>query len=296
VVFVHDATGSQQPYLDSARQYVRNRVALIGNSLKPGATARYRVVAFRDHREQGDLWTVHDSNEFTTDTAVLEKQLGALVASGGGDGPEAQFDALDAVLRSSWRQNVNRIVIMITDSSPHGIGEPGDVVPASHPDSITADSVLESYKMQKTRLFVVGCIPTINYYKNAVTFYKKLSKATGGDYIELANPSRDSGPMDRAIVGAILNASDSLRIENRWEDWIVGNSDRGHASLVADMHAKLSAEGEQCHEVACTEHGGHDVKYHTAPITRARVDAIVGRTLSYQKMVQSDPLMNNLFG
>jgi len=67
-----------------------------------GGDARYRVIAFRDHREQGDLWTVHDSNPFTKDSAVLKGQLDALVASGGGDGPEAQLDALDAALRSSW--------------------------------------------------------------------------------------------------------------------------------------------------------------------------------------------------
>jgi hypothetical protein len=134
VVFVHDATGSLQPYIDDARQFVNNRIRDIQNKASMnGGDARYRVIAFRDHREQGDLWTVLDSNPFTKDFAVLKRQLDALVTSGGGDGPEAQIVGLDAALRSSWRRDAKRIVILITDSPPHGIGEPGDVVPASHP-------------------------------------------------------------------------------------------------------------------------------------------------------------------
>jgi hypothetical protein len=135
IVFLHDATGSQQPYIETARRYVLDNIPLIENQARRnGGTSRYRVVAFRDHKEQGDAWIVQDSNPFTTDPVVIQNQLAALVASGGGDGPEAQIDALDAVLRSAWRSNAKKIVILITDSPPHGIGEPGDRIPASHPD------------------------------------------------------------------------------------------------------------------------------------------------------------------
>jgi hypothetical protein len=148
IVFVHDATDSQQPYIDDARQFVNNRIRDIqNNAIMNGGDARYRVIAFRDHREQGDLWTVHDSNPFTKDSAVLKRQLDALVASGGGDGPEAQIDALDAALRSSWRRDAKRIVILITDSPPHGIGEPGDVVPASHPRGEQTTSYHSSFML-----------------------------------------------------------------------------------------------------------------------------------------------------
>ncbi|KAJ7067431.1 hypothetical protein C8F01DRAFT_1121293 [Mycena amicta] len=299
IVFVHDATGSQQPYLTSARNYTRARVTAVKKNLKPGATARFRVIAFRDHREQGDAWTVHDSNGFTDDVNMLERQLGELVASGGGDGPEAQLDALDAAARSSWRKNVNRVVFLITDSPPHGV-EMGDKIPASHPTAINAASIRKKFldPTQKIRLYVVGCVPEIKSYKEAVNFYTDMAQATLGDFIPLANPTKDSGPMDRAIVGAVLHATDSLRIENRWEDWIVGNAQRGHEDLVSDMHAKLSSEGEHCHEVVCTEHGGHDVKYHSAPVSRARVDAIVGKTLkaNLDTIHKNDDLTDLLFG
>ncbi|KAJ7121553.1 hypothetical protein C8R44DRAFT_786454 [Mycena epipterygia] len=297
VVFLHDATGSQQPYIDVARRYVTDNIPLIeARAKRNGGDTRYRVVAFRDHKEQGDAWIVHDTNPFTMDPSVLQRQLDALVASGGGDGPEAQIDALDAVLRSSWRQNVKKIVILITDSPPHGIGEPGDRIPASHPDALTAERILNSYKMRDTQLIVVGCIPEINRYKKAVQFYTKFATDTGGTYLTLEKPTRDPGPMNRAIVGSVLHAADSLRLADKWGDWIMDESHRGHDAIVDDLHSKLSAEGEECHEVYCTEHGGHDVKYDLGPVSRARVDTIVGKTLRYQKLTESSDLVNAIFG
>jgi len=46
---------------------------------------------------------------------------------------------------------------------------------------------------------------------------------------------------------------------------------RGHDAIARDLHSTLAAEGEECHEVDCTEHGGHDVKYSRGPVSRARV-------------------------
>ncbi|KAF8211253.1 hypothetical protein K438DRAFT_1806976 [Mycena galopus ATCC 62051] len=294
VVFLHDATGSQQPYIDAARQYVLNTVSIIEKSVKKtGGDLRYRVVAFRDHKEQGDAWVIHDSNQFTKDPTALQRQLAALVASGGGDGPEAQIDALDAVLRSSWRQNVKKVVILITDSPPHGIGEPGDRIPKSHPDALTAKSILESFFLRDAHLTVVGCIPEINKYKKAVGFYTDFATKTGGKYITL---TRDGKQMSRAMVGSVLHAVDSLRLDDKWGDWIMDQSHRGHDAIVRDLHSKLSAEGEECHDVYCTEHGGHDVKYDFGPVSRARVDAIVGKSLRYKELAESNDLASAILG
>jgi hypothetical protein len=54
-----------------------------------------------------------------------------LVATGGGDGPEAQSDALSAAPNVDWKDNATKIVILITDSPQHGIGEDGDGFPSS---------------------------------------------------------------------------------------------------------------------------------------------------------------------
>jgi hypothetical protein len=56
----------------------------------------------------------------------MQKNLKSLKASGGGDGPEAQTAALAEALNMEWEENAAKMVVLITDSPPHGIGENGD--------------------------------------------------------------------------------------------------------------------------------------------------------------------------
>jgi hypothetical protein len=97
-------------------------------------------------------------------------------------------------------------------------------------------------------------------------------------YLELKKVTGDSGPMSCAMVGSVLHATDSLCLADKWGDWIMDQSRRGHDSIVADMHSKLSAEGEQCHDVYCTEHGGSDVRYSLGPV---RVIVLVSSPLPF---------------
>ncbi|KAF7329949.1 VWFA domain-containing protein [Mycena kentingensis (nom. inval.)] len=297
VVFLHDATGSQQPYLTSARKFAIDRIKVYQAGIKSPASVRFRVVAFRDHREQGDAWMVDDTQPFTFDRGEVEAQLARLVASGGGDGPEAQLDALDAVRRSAWRRGAARIVIMITDSPPHGL-ESADY-PASHPKGLKPNTIIQDFRDSKISLFVVGCVPTINSYGHAVSYYKDFCQKTLGRYAELPNPSSSSKLMDSALVGSMLHATDTARIERRWEGWIRDKADHGHGAIATAIHSKLSSEGEECHELSCSSHGGHDIKYHSGPVSRARVDEIVAKALSASesRMVSTmDDFDDALFG
>ena len=56
----------------------------------------------------------------------MEKNLKSLRASGGGDGPEAQTAALAEALNMEWKEHAAKMVVLITDSPPHGIGEEYD--------------------------------------------------------------------------------------------------------------------------------------------------------------------------
>jgi hypothetical protein len=56
----------------------------------------------------------------------MQKNLSSLVAAGGGDGPEAQTAALAAALDLEWAENAIKMVVLITDAPPHGLGEAGD--------------------------------------------------------------------------------------------------------------------------------------------------------------------------
>ncbi|KIK38069.1 hypothetical protein CY34DRAFT_809747, partial [Suillus luteus UH-Slu-Lm8-n1] len=123
IAFLQDATGSQQPYIDTAR----NEINQICNTLISGGKfapqdLRFGLIAFRDHPPQ-DQSFVTQVFPFTTDFGVVASNLGGLVATGGGDGPEAQSDALSDALKVDWKDNTTKIVVLITDSPPHGIGE-----------------------------------------------------------------------------------------------------------------------------------------------------------------------------
>lgn len=79
---------------------------------------------------------------FTSDIAQMERNLASLIASGGGDGPEAQTAAIAEALNTEWTEDAMKIVILITDAPPHGLGERGDGFDKS-PD-------------RKTSLYILG--------------------------------------------------------------------------------------------------------------------------------------------
>jgi hypothetical protein len=86
---------------------------------------RFGLIAFRDHPPQ-DLTYVTKPFGFTSDIDQMQKNLSSLVASGGGDGPEAQTAALAAALDLEWAEDAIKMVVLITDAPPHGLGEVGD--------------------------------------------------------------------------------------------------------------------------------------------------------------------------
>jgi hypothetical protein len=94
---------------------------------------RVGLVAFRDHPPQDHTFVTRNFG-FTSDIAVMRQNLRRLVAKGGGDGPEAQTAALSDALNMDWRNGAIKIVILITDAPPHGIGEDKDGFPQGSPD------------------------------------------------------------------------------------------------------------------------------------------------------------------
>jgi hypothetical protein len=126
VVFLQDTTGSQGPYIQSARKAIRSicdKISASGHLSKD--LIRFGLIAFRDHPPQDKTYVTKEFG-FTSDIDVMQKNLAGLIATGGGDGPEAQTAALAAALNMDWAENAMKMVILITDSPPHGIGESGD--------------------------------------------------------------------------------------------------------------------------------------------------------------------------
>lgn len=60
---------------------------------------RFGLIAFRDHPPQDQSFVTQEF-PFTTDFGVVASNLASLKATGGGDGPEAQSDALSAAYKA----------------------------------------------------------------------------------------------------------------------------------------------------------------------------------------------------
>lgn len=127
LVFVQDCTGSQGSYISSATKNIEQICAHIFESGKLQTTEDLRVglVAFRDHPPQDHTYITKNFG-FSSDISKVQKDLSGLYASGGGDGPEAVTAALAEALNMEWRQNATKMVVLIADAPPHGIGEYGD--------------------------------------------------------------------------------------------------------------------------------------------------------------------------
>jgi len=126
IVFLQDTTGSQGPYISAARQAIGGICNKISAASEiPRGQLRFGLIAFRDHPPQDNTYVTKQFG-FTSDIAVMQKNLSILVASGGGDGPEAQTAALAASLDLDWAEGAIKMVVLITDSPPHGLGEKGD--------------------------------------------------------------------------------------------------------------------------------------------------------------------------
>lgn len=142
MLFIQDTTASQEPYLESSRTSIMEICHLIKASGRISETDGIRVglIAFRDYPPQDSTYDVQNYG-FTTDFAEMRDNLSSLKAEGGGDVPEAVEAAFNEIFNMTWRPSAMKVVILITDAPPHGIGEDGDKFPDGSPKGKTDNSL-----------------------------------------------------------------------------------------------------------------------------------------------------------
>ncbi len=135
-MLILDSTSNMQTYLNQVRdkrRVNRNRARKLGALAQQDI--RIGIVAFRDHPQKGQSYGfVTKVFSFESDVAKVKANVASLTSDGGGDGPEAQCDGLADALSAGWRDNATKVAILLTDSSPHGIGEVNDAFPNGCPD------------------------------------------------------------------------------------------------------------------------------------------------------------------
>jgi Mg-chelatase subunit ChlD len=113
LVLLIDTTNSMQSIIDEVKNEVRGFIA---NLQQMVPASRVAVVAYRD---KGDEY-VTKWVDFSFKTDKVQNFVANLRADGGGDYPEAVYEAVDAAMSElSWRKTSRRILMIIGSSPPH---------------------------------------------------------------------------------------------------------------------------------------------------------------------------------
>ncbi|KAI0352640.1 vWA-like protein [Trametes cingulata] len=249
LVFVQDCTGSQGSYIASATKNIEEICNHIYESGKLQAREDLRIglIAYRDHPPQDHTYVTKNFG-FSSDVSQVHKHLSSLYASGGGDGPEAVTAALAEALQMDWRPNASKMVVLIADAPPHGIGEYGDGFDEGSPDGNDPLQIARTMAQQGITLFFVACEPALSGYSYATDFYQALTNITSG----LMLPLTTADLLTHAIVGSVLENLDMERLVREVgqavSQRILGNNESVD-DVARELHERLLLRNESTKKV-----------------------------------------------
>ncbi|MDR2543307.1 MAG: VWA domain-containing protein, partial [Treponema sp.] len=112
LVICLDTTGSMRPYIDPIREKL---IPMLEEMLGLFPSFRIGLVQFKDYH---DVYLTRLTS-FTTDFARFQRALNVIRPHGGGDIPEAVYEALyDGASRFPWEAEA-RLMLLIGDAPPH---------------------------------------------------------------------------------------------------------------------------------------------------------------------------------
>ncbi len=232
LVFMVDATGSMGSQISEVRQRLQQLIVALQESALC-ESLRLGLVSYRDHPPQENTY-ITQVTALTDDFASVRGDVLKLVASGGGDGPEAVTAALHDVARLSWRPNAARAVVWFGDAPPHGVtNDGGDGFPSGPPTGDHWFTQSENLREMGIAVYAIGCLPNLRSYNGGEAVYRAIARATGGMYLLL----RDAPILVPMICGAAESELDRQRIEEHVREAITGNEDALRAS---DEHGRLN--------------------------------------------------------
>lgn len=249
LVFVQDCTGSQGSYISSATKNIELICENIFESgkLQNREDLRVGLVAYRDHPPQDHSYVTKNFG-FSSDISKVHKDLSSLYASGGGDGPEAVTAGLFEALHMDWRPQASKMVILIADAPPHGIGEYGDGFDEGSPDGHDPLQLAREMAAHGIILFFVACEPALSNYSYATDFFQALTNITSGIMLPLTTADL----LAHAIVGLVLENLDMERLVREVgqavAQRILGNNESVD-DVARELHEKLLLRNENTKKI-----------------------------------------------
>lgn len=232
-------------YIASAQENIRAIMAKIRAS---DSDARYGLVAYRDHPPQ-DSTFVTRTFPFTSSASTMQRNVDWMSAAGGGDGPEAVSAALHATLVMPWRSEAAKVVVLIADAPPHGLGERGDGFPNGCPLGHDPLAIAREMVQCGITVYAVGCEPALGYYSFARDFFLSIADITQGQAVTLGSA--------RLLADVILGgAAEEMgmeklmrNLEQRVEQEMAAGGDCDEEAMIARVAEAMQQEGVRCQQM-----------------------------------------------
>ncbi|MBK8048780.1 MAG: VWA domain-containing protein [Anaerolineales bacterium] len=175
VVFVFDTTSSMGEEIDGA---IRSSIAFAEQLRTNHRDFRLGLVAFGD-----EIRSVYNTDgTMTADAAEFTTWVSELRARGGGDTPELALDALLQATTLHYREDAQKVLLLITDAPPHMAGD-GTGYSALTTADVTTQLQDEGFVVYTVAVDTPG--------------YRSLATATGGNFYELTERSDFTGMIDQ---------------------------------------------------------------------------------------------------
>ena len=179
LAFVIDATGSMAPYIEEARRQARAKAEEI--AAKGDLDLLCGVVFYRDHppEDRSFVTRVNPLGPLASLPASL-----AMGAEGGGDLAEAVWDGVHAAAtRLAWRPNADKLLFLIGDAPPHGVGVEAhyDHFPEGCPCGLDGGGLAELLVSKAITLHAIS----IAGFRKTTDVFTALAEATGGACTEV---------------------------------------------------------------------------------------------------------------
>lgn len=226
IVFVIDTTGSMGPTI----QNVRSRLQELSEELSKtslGPRLAFGIVAYRDHRSNQGLLPYWFSEKQTPssyvtrvyplrdDVASLVKDLKTMkTGGGGGDGAEAVVDGLQAAVHKiAWRQYAQKVMILVGDQPPHGMGAPSDRWPKGCPCGQKIEDVIA----QATAKGIVIYAVVVGARSQARKSFETIASLGNGVAITLLDVKSLMVRIQSMLDLELKKTSVDIRVFDAWE-------------------------------------------------------------------------------
>lgn len=161
VVFVFDTTGSMGGFIDGLVTGMGKFIEVLAEKKLDW---RMTAVPFGDLYIPGDK--IVGNLPWVSSVSDAQRQLQGMPRfSGGGNGGESSYEAIDMALRKKFRPESLKIVVLITDDNPHQM-------------DITTSSMIGRLVEADVLCFAVS---------NPVLHYKTIVEKTGGELIPISS-------------------------------------------------------------------------------------------------------------